>query len=224
MRIVTVASQKGGAGKTTLARNLGVAVAAGGGTAALIDTDPQGSLTDWWNRRGSTSPALIRHDGDLPGLLSHLRAGGSGVVLVDTPPSGHDFLRGVIGESDLVLVPVRPSPDDLAAVGATLALLGGTPWAFVLSQVKTRTRLAQEATRVLSGIGALAPVPVADRVEYMMAAASGHGVTETDPNGPAAAEIRALHAYVLSRLEPDGVLSRLEPVGGQQVSVHPSLR
>jgi chromosome partitioning protein len=96
---VVVASQKGGAGKSTLARNL--AVAAGDG-AALVDTDPQGSLTDWWNRRQAEAPALARLDGDMAAGVAALAEGG---------------VR-------LVLIPVRPSPDDLAAVSDLVARIG----------------------------------------------------------------------------------------------------
>ena len=200
MKIVTVASQKGGSGKTTLARSIAVAAVAYRYTVALVDTDPQGSLTDWWNRRGQETPALIRQDDDITGLLQQLRHAGEGIVVVDTPPSVHDFIQSVVDLSDLVLVPVRPSPDDLAAVKATLRLLDGRRWAFVLTQVKARTRLVQEAAKVLVQVGELVPVQVSDRVEYAMSAASGLGVTESEPRGAAAAEVHLLLSYVLRQL------------------------
>ncbi len=200
MRIVTVASQKGGSGKTTLARNIAVVGAAYPYTVALLDTDPQGSLTDWWNRRGKEAPALVRYDGDAVSILKRLRQAGEGLVVVDTPPSVHGFVQSIIDLSDLVLVPVRPSPDDLAAVKATLRLLDGRPWAFVLTQVKARTRLVLEAARVLRQAGELVPVQISDRVEYAMSAASGLGVTESEPRGAAAAEIHLLLSYILRQL------------------------
>jgi len=201
MKIVTVASQKGGSGKTTLARSIAVAGTAYRYTIALVDTDPQGSLTDWWNRRGRETPALVRQNDDVVTLLGQLRRAGEGIVVVDTPPSVHGFVQSVIDLSDLVLVPVRPSPDDLAAVKATLRLLDGQPWAFVLTQVKARTRLVQEAARVLAQAGDIVPVQITDRVEYAMSAASGLGVTESEPRGAAAAEIHLLLSYVLRRLQ-----------------------
>ncbi len=201
MKIVTVASQKGGSGKTTLARSIAVAAVAYRYTVALVDTDPQGSLTDWWNRRGQETPALIRQDDDITTLLRRLRDAGEGIVVVDTPPSVHSFVQSVIDLSDLVLVPVRPSPDDLAAVKATLRLLGERRWAFVLTQVKTRTRLVQEAARALTGAGEIVPVQITDRVEYAMSAASGLGVTESEPRGAAAAEIHLLLSYVMRQLK-----------------------
>jgi chromosome partitioning protein len=200
MWIVTVASRKGGSGKTTLTRNLAVAGCGYGETTAVLDTDPQGSLTAWWNRRKRPTPTLVGPSESIPDLLQSLRGGGEGMVFVDTPPSVHRFIGSIIEQSDLVLVPVRPSPDDLAAVNATLALLEGRRWAFVLTQVKARTRLVQEAAKVLASVGTMAPVHVTDRVEYAMSAASGQGVTESEPRGAAAAEMHLLLSFVSRQL------------------------
>ncbi|CAK0749078.1 ParA family protein [Azospirillaceae bacterium] len=201
MHIVAIASQKGGSGKTTLARNLAVAGSECQCVTGLLDTDPQGSLTDWWNRRKAKAPAFIRYEEDIHGLFYLLRRAGNGIVFVDTPPSVHAFVQTVVDLSDLTLVPVRPSPDDLSAVKATLRLLEGRRWAFVLTQVKPRTRLVQEAARVLVDAGKLAPVQIIDRVEYAMSAASGSGVVESEPRGAAAEEIRLLFHYVTRRLQ-----------------------
>jgi chromosome partitioning protein len=194
---VVVASQKGGSGKTTLARNL--AVAAGDG-AALVDTDPQGSLTDWWNRRQAEVPALARLDGDMSAGLAALAEGGVELVLVDTPPSVHPWLSDLLRLADLVLIPVRPSPDDLAAVSATLDLVeaAGRPFAFVVSQAKPGTILAREAVPALAQHGRVAPVLVHDRVEFPTAAIEGRGVTERE--GPGAEEVRQLLHYVMTQL------------------------
>jgi chromosome partitioning protein len=100
MRTIVIASQKGGSGKTTLVRNL--AVAAGDGTA-MIDTDPQGSLTSWWNRRQTDTPALARIDGDVSATLAALDDGGMKITFIDTPPSAHSFVGDVIALADLVL-------------------------------------------------------------------------------------------------------------------------
>ncbi len=74
MRTIVLASQKGGSGKTTLAAHLAVALErAGQGPAVLIDTDPQGSLAAWWNKREATSPAFAR---SVPGGQPALRLRG----------------------------------------------------------------------------------------------------------------------------------------------------
>ncbi len=197
MFTVVVASQKGGAGKSTLTRNLAVAAGAG---AALADTDPQGSLTDWWNRREAEAPALARLDGDMAAGLTALAEGGVKLVLVDTPPSVHPWLSDLLRLADLVLIPVRPSPDDLAAVGGTLDLVeaAGRPFAFVVSQAKPGTILAREAVPALAQYGRVAPVIIHDRVEFPTAAIEGGGVTERD--GPGAEEVRQLLHYIMPQL------------------------
>ncbi len=197
MFTVVVASQKGGSGETTLARNLAVAA---GADAALIDTDPQGSLTDWWNRRQAEAPALARLDGDMAASLAALAEGGVKLALVDTPPSAHAWMADLLRLADLVLIPVRPSPDDLAAVEATLDLVeaAGRPFAFVVSQAKPGTILAREAVPALAQHGRVAPVIVHDRVEFPTAAIEGRGVTERE--SPGAEEMRQLPHYVMTQL------------------------
>ena len=115
---------------------------------------------------------------------------------VDTPPAAPAWLTDVLAKADLVLVPVRPSPDDLRAVGATLGALkvARTPFAFVLSQTP-RARIVEETARVLAQHGRVAPVNIAARVAYAESGATGQGVSETaDTRG--AAELRELWTYV----------------------------
>lgn len=174
MKTVVVTSQKGGSGKTTLARNL--AVAAGSGTV-LVDTDPQGSLTDWWNTREADEPALAAQSGTITETLQRLRDGGAKLAIVDTAPSTHGFVQELVRLADFVLVPVRPTPDDLRAVGATLDIIEAAkvPFAFVIMQAKPRTRLAADALPVLAQHGRVAPAVIYGRVEYPNAAIDGLG-------------------------------------------------
>jgi len=200
MRVVTVTSQKGGSGKTTLVRNLAVAA---GDSTMVVDSDPQGSLSSWWNRRAAETPRLAQITADNAGeVLDRLRDAGVKLVIVDTPPSVHPFVGDLVRYSDLVLIPVRPSPDDLGAITPTIEIVeaAAKPFAFVLSQVKPRTRLAVEALRVLAEHGKVAPAVLHDRTEYATAAIGGLGVTEADPDGKAAAEVSDLLAYVSKQL------------------------
>ena len=144
MHVIVVANQKGGAGKTTLCRNLAVAA---GDDVALIDRDPQGSLTSWWNRREAETPTLVPVTGPLADTIEALREAGAKMVFIDTPPAANANLAGIIAIANFVLIPVRPTPDDLDAVGPTLDLIAAArkPFGFVLSQAKARTRLAIEA-------------------------------------------------------------------------------
>ena len=106
-------------------------------------------------------------------------------------------------QADFVLVPVRPSPHDLAAIGATIGMLRGRRWCFVLSQTKPRSRLTLETTRALAKHGQIAPVHIGDRTEFAVSAASGKAVVETTPTGPGADEIRTLLTYVIQQLPND---------------------
>lgn len=201
-RLIVVAAQKGGAGKTTLARNLAVAA-----DAALIDLDPQGSLTAWWNRRGRETPSLVTGQAaDLPRLLEALGSAGVELLIADTPPAAAAWIGDALRLADMVLVPCRPSPDDLDALGPTLELLedARAPFLFVLTQAKPKTRLALEAVPALAQHGRVAPVVVHDRVAFAAASIAGEGVTEHEPEGSAAAEVRALLKYVLTQLRKKG--------------------
>ena len=200
MKIIVVASQKGGSGKTTTARNLAVAYGPG---SALIDTDPQGSLTSWWKRREAETPVLARVDGDMKKTLAGLKAAGLELVIIDTPPSAHAFVADVIALADLVLVPVRPTPDDLDAVGPTLDMIedAARNFAFVVNAARPKTRLVANTLPALARHGKVSPAVIHERVEFPTAALDGRGVVETG-DGAAAAEVRELLAYVQDQLKP----------------------
>jgi chromosome partitioning protein len=118
------------------------------------------------------------------------------LCIIDTPPAAPEWLSEALGAADLVLVPVRPSPDDLRAVGATIAAVNvaHAPFAFVLSQTP-RAKITEEAARVLAQHGRVAPVNIAQRVSYAETGATGQGVTEAGDER-AAAEIAGTWDYV----------------------------
>jgi len=204
MHIIVVASQKGGAGKTTLTRSLAVANQQQTARAtAILDTDPQGSLTSWWNRRESEAPVLVKIDpADLDAGISKLEAAGFEYLFIDTPPSVHPELSNLLARASLAIIPVRPSPDDLDAVGDTLSLVeeARCPFVFVLTQAKPRTRLQMQAVMALAKHGKLAPTVIHDRTDFPTAAITGKTVTEVEQEGPSANEVREVLAYVLTQL------------------------
>jgi chromosome partitioning protein len=203
MHIIVVASQKGGSGKTSLCRSLAVAAQQSGASTALLDTDPQGSLTSWWNRREAQTPALVKFDpDDLTAAAAKLDAGGVEYLFIDTPPSVHPEMARLLTKATLAIVPVRPSPDDLDAVGGTLSLIeaAGCPFVFVITQAKPRTRLQMQAVMALAKHGKLAPTIVHDRTDFPTAAIVGRTVTEMEPEGPSASEVRDVLAYVMTQL------------------------
>lgn len=202
--VIVLASQKGGAGKTTLAAHLAIAAeAAGVGPAVLIDTDPQGSLSAWWNVRQANSPALAPATiAELPEKLTTLSQAGYVLAVVDTPPAITNAIRSVVAIADLVLIPTRPSPHDLRAVGSTVEIVqeARKPFAFVVTQAKPNTRLTVQAVTALSAHGVVAPAIVHDRVDYAASMIDGRTVIEVDGKGRSAVEMTELWNFVQSRM------------------------
>jgi len=203
MNVIVLASQKGGAGKTTLAAHLAVAAeAAGGDPAVLVDTDPQGSLSAWWNVREPETPQLAPSAiAELPAKLRQLAAAGYATAFIDTPPAITDAIRAVIESADLVLIPTRPSPHDLRAVGSTVELVqgAGKPFLFVVTQAKPNARLTVQAVAALSAHGPVAQAVMHDRVDYAGSMIDGLTVLETDGKGKSAAEMNDLWKIVQAR-------------------------
>lgn len=204
MHVIVLASQKGGVGKTTLAAHMAVAAEmAGDGPAVLIDTDPQGSLSAWWNVREAQVPALAPTSiAELPSKLAALAKAGYRFAIVDTPPAITDAIGAVVQSADLVLIPTRPSPHDLRAVGSTVNLVqvAGKPFVFAVTQAKPNARLTVQAIAALSEHGAVAPAIVHDRVEYAGSMIDGRTVQETDGKGRSAAEMADLWKFIKARI------------------------
>jgi chromosome partitioning protein len=142
MQVISLCSQKGGSGKTTLTGHLAVqATLQGHGPVALIDCDPQGSLAAWWNSREAAQPAFLETTlATLGADLERLREQGFRYVFIDTPPVVSMPIQWVMEQSDLVVILTRPSPHDLRAVRATLDLAerAGKPLIFVVNGAASR--------------------------------------------------------------------------------------
>ncbi|MGY9039161.1 MAG: AAA family ATPase [Rhodobacterales bacterium] len=203
MHTICIAAQKGGAGKTTLARNIAVAAAQDGKRVLCLDLDPQQSLRQWWQAREVDAPMMLNSDPAPHALKETIEAARQqfDLVVIDTPPAAPAWLADTLAIADLALIPVRPSPDDLRAVGATIGALNSArvPFAFVMSQTP-RAKLTEEAARVLAQHGRVAPVNIAQRVIYAETGASGLGVIETS-DSKAAQEMTAVWDYVKGLLE-----------------------
>ena len=197
--VITVAQQKGGAGKTTLVANLAAALAPGK-RVAVMDIDPQHSLARWYAIRVARSvPASALTFSDLSGWrlaaeLDRLRREHD-VVLIDSPPQIDSDSRRAIRGADVVLIPIQPSPPDLWAAEGTLKLAREEkrPACVVLNRVPAAGKLRDSMAGALAGLG-LAPLAASlgNRTAYAQAFAEGLGVTEASPRSVAAAEVRAL--------------------------------
>jgi len=205
VRILALASQKGGSGKTTLSGHLAVqAQMAGAGPVVLIDIDPQGSLADWWNEREAEYPAFAQTTvARLAADLEILRQQGFKLAVIDTPPAITMAIQSVISVAELIVVPTRPSPHDLRAVGATVDLCerAGKPLIFVVNAATPKARITSEAAVALSQHGTVAPVTLHHRTDFAASMIDGRTVMEVDPNGRSASEVAQLWTYVSDRLE-----------------------
>jgi chromosome partitioning protein len=196
LRVLALASQKGGSGKTTLSGHLAVqAQRAGAGPVVLIDIDPQGSLADWWNEREAEMPAFAQTTiAQLATDLQLLRQEGFKLAVIDTPPAITSAILSAITCAELVVVPTRPSPHDLRAVGATVELgeRAGKPMIFVVNAATPNAQITADASLALSQHGTVAPVTLHHHTDYAVSMIDGRTVMETDPSGECAAEIAAL--------------------------------
>jgi len=205
--VITVAQQKGGAGKTMLAANL-AALMAEGAHVAVLDIDPQRSLTRWHALRTArgTASAITLSDLSgwrLPAEILRLRRTHD-VLIVDSPPQLETDARIAVRAADLVLVPLQPSPPDLWAAEGTLKLA---------RDERSVTRLLFNRTPAGGALRAAVAAEIAQRGHAMFAAtlgnrigfaaafAKGLGVTETAPHSTAAHELRALLDEIKGVLE-----------------------
>jgi chromosome partitioning protein len=199
MDVILIFSGKGGAGKTTVARELGVAGSLDGQQVALVDMDPQVGLTGWYGRRAQNKPILVamppRHD------FSEIERAGVSELIIDVPPGMPSYIPSLIAIADVVLVPVRASPDDLMTMPAVVEALAGHPrWAFVLSQTPPRSRLVDGSLRHLAALGRVAPISLGLRQDYPAAAIEGKAAVEFTGT-KSANEVKCLRAYVTTLLK-----------------------
>jgi chromosome partitioning protein len=224
MRVLALSSQKGGSGKTTLSGHLAVqAERSGAGPVCLIDIDPQGSLADWWNEREAEMPAFAQTTvARLQADLEILRQQGFKLAVIDTPPAITMAIQSVIQVAELILIPTRPSPHDLRAVGATVDLCerAGKPLIFVVNAATPKARITYEAAVALSQHGTVAPVTLHHRTDYAASMIDGRTVMEVDPNSRSAKEVEELWEYIADRLEKN--FRRTIFSAPQQGYAHPS--
>jgi len=204
--IISLASLKGGSGKTTLSVHLAAAIAAGGRRVVLIDADPQGSASDWSAAREDTPPFPVvgmarntLHRDLVPVLEDYDHC------VIDTPPRVSALARSALLASDLVLIPVQPSSYDVWAAAETVQLIseaqGFKPeirGAFVVNRRIPNTVIGRDVIEALQDYELpMLPTAIAQRVAYAESSA-GYTVLESAPTSSAANEVKNLAQEVLT--------------------------
>lgn len=206
METVAFLSQKGGAGKSTIAANIAVTASRYGDRVVILDMDPSRTLVKWRDARGGTDIAVDHIE---PGELQHAitRAGAKGatLALVDTPGTANSPLLEAAQIADLCVIPVRPNAFDLWASEETVKLLRarGADFTFLLNQcppIRQKNRVRQSLD-ALEAIGGIIKPMVSSRVDYQDAARFGLGAIEHNPRGAAAIEMLELWRSLEARLK-----------------------
>lgn len=207
-KIITIAQQKGGSGKTTLAAHLAVAglMQKSGNSVAILDTDPQGSLGQWYLKRcetlGDDNAGLELRTASAWGAKLEARnlAKVHDLVIIDTPPKADWDCRPAMDAADLVVIPILPSPVDLWATAPTVetAAKQKTNCLLVMNRTVARARLTADSLEAIKELEApLAKAHFGNRVAFAGSMGSGLTVLETGGSGAARAEAKALAEEVL---------------------------
>ena len=200
MFTVAFLSQKGGAGKTTLACAMAVAGERAGLASVLVDLDPQASASKWSDLRDAGTPVVTSAQAArLVPVLSAAREAGARLAIIDTAPHAADAALAAARKADLILIPCRPSAADLSAIGQSvdLARIANRPAHAVLNAAPVRNPLVEEARDAISRYGIeTAPTVIHQRIDHVHAFTVGLAADELSPRGKAAAELNSLFVWM----------------------------
>ena len=205
-KVITIAQQKGGAGKSTVAAHLAIALCQKGKRVVLVDIDPQGSLTMWHGLREKqfgkdyTGIHFVSSSGWRVGSAIGQYKNNSDVIIIDSPPHTETESKAAIREANLVIVPMQPSPTDLWATKATLDFAKSEKKVVkvLLNRYNPTSKIAKE---ILSDVKDSLRSTLGNRVLFASCLLQGKCVTESDPHSQAAAEIKAMTDEVWSLLD-----------------------
>ena len=206
MKTIAVISQKGGAGKTTLAIHIAVAAELAGYSTVLLDMDPQGTAEAWSEWRKDAPPVVIpAKTATLSRTIEKATSHGADLIVIDTPPLAEAEARTAAKAADLVLVPCRPNAFDLHSIRTTtdLTRFAGKPsFAVFNAGPISAARMYAETEELVKELGLMvSPARLSDRAMYRHATGSGQTAMETEPKGKAAAEVEALWQWICRQVD-----------------------
>jgi chromosome partitioning protein len=208
VRVISFVTQKGGSGKSTLAASIAAAACERGKRVFVLELDRQGTLSDWIESREiEGSPDFERVDATaLDKAISTLADSGYDLTVIDTPGVDSPAANAAMRAADLCLIPCRPTATDLRGCLPTVQSMMrlGKPFAFVLAQCPPRSPRVDETRAGLAALGLIAEPPIVSRTDHQDAMAAGQGVTEFNPSGAAATEIRALWDWIARKMDSEG--------------------
>ena len=206
MKVIAINGQKGGVGKTTVAENLAVEAANAGEQVALIDLDPQATAASWGDRREGDNPAVQAVvAARLKQVLAAAKKAGVTTAILDTPGRSADVSIAAARAADLVLVPIRPMIKDVETLGAVqdlLATAGKPKTLVVINAAPPQGGRHEEAAEAAKGAGfTVCPVVLYQRAAYGDAPNNGQSVSEYEPDGKAAQEVKELYRHAVKLIK-----------------------
>ncbi len=204
MQVVAFVSEMPGSGKTVLAGHIAAqAEAEGLGPVVLLDGDAAGGLSRWWRDRRAATPILGTWDHSFTASgLAQLSRLGVKLVVIDTPSDCSEIREQAVSLADLVVIPTRPSPEDLKVAGATVDMVEsiGTPFVFLINHARDDAEMPAEAVFALAQYGTVCPVIFPRREGFSQCQRDGRTVMELDPDSPCSEDIGRLWNYLADHL------------------------
>lgn len=210
MKVIVVANQKGGSGKSTVLVHLAAAAEhAGDGPVVFSDTDPQGTAADWFNQRKKSHVEVPRYSAltlaDLDSRIAALQAAKASYLFIDTAPSLGEVNAELFARADVILVPLNPTAADLRAVVKGLPLIrkSNKPFYFVLARVRSNLRSNDGTAVALESLGLVLPTRMHERIIYADTFAHGRTALDIDPLGIASREVTSIWTNLKEKMESD---------------------
>lgn len=204
MKVLAIISEKGGAGKTTLAVNLAVAAEAHGLATAIFDLDPRANSTVWGDNRSTKIPAVVPAQAPrLPILLDQARQNDADLVIIDTAGNAESTAGKAAEYADAILIPCRPFAPDLISIAtsAKLAQASGKPFFVVINAAPVQgVETAEAISAIMAGGVAVAPIVLHSRKAFVSRFHEGLTALDIEPKGKAAEEIRAFFLWVCEKV------------------------